>query len=198
MEGFLGFVGWILWYVGFLPFLFFFFQSLSCTECCVFKHLFLPSLYLIFWFLFLVLDHKLINKKHGRCIYACDSFLLGDWSLERHFPICKSVENITYSHALILLFCVDDLVNQVLLILSSYKFLGLLLPFYVFLLVYPFMSINWSWFPSKFYCNWNSFCLYFNYEIPFLMLGSFRILEPEFMTCCGNSWGLIGIYLFWC
>jgi len=195
MEGFLGFVGCILWYVGFLPFLFFSFSlshalNVVCLSTCFYQA--------YIWFLFLVLDHKLINKKHGRCIYACDSFLLGDWSLERHFPICKSVENMTYSHALILLFCVDDLVNQVLLILSSYKFLGLLLPFYVFLLVYPFMSTNWSWFPSKFYCNWNSFCLYFNYEIPFLMLGSFRILEPEFMTCCGNSWGLIGIYLFWC
>jgi hypothetical protein len=57
-------------------------------------------------------------------MYACDSFLLGDWSLERHFPICKSVENMTCSHALILLFCVDDLLNQVLLFVIFYiKFL---------------------------------------------------------------------------
>jgi hypothetical protein len=75
-------------------------------------------------------------------------------------------------------------------ILSSYKFLGLLLPFYVFLFVYPFMSINWSWFPSKFYCNWNSFCLYLNYEIWSLCWEVFKFLKL-------NLWLVVVIHEVW-
>ena len=157
-SSFLWKVFWVLlgafWYVGFLPFLFFSFSlshalNVVCLRTCSYQA--------YIWFLFLVLDHKLINKKHGRCIYASDSFLLGDWSLERHFPVCKSVENMTCSHALILVFRLDDLVNQVLLFVIFYiKFLQI--SFFVCFFLFTFSCLFillWALIEAGFHQNSN-------------------------------------------